>query len=159
MNLAGPWHRERVDDFLADARIPVRVGCRTPNDDPWMVSLWYAWDGDALHCATGADADLVDFLAHDDAVSFEVSTNAMPYRGVRGRGEATVTPDTDKQQLRGLLERYLGGTDNPLGERLLDPDREEVHIRIDPVRLRSWDFTGRMPEREAVEPSSGEKRE
>ncbi len=145
MKLTGPWEREGVDRFLADARIPVRVGCHTPAGHPWLVSVWFEWDG-AIHCATGADADLITFLDADDHVSFEVSTNDPPYKGVRGRGQATVAPDADKQRLRSLLERYLGGVDNAVGDRLLRPEREEVHIRIDPVRLHSWDFSDRMPD-------------
>ncbi len=144
MKLTGPWDRDRVDEFLEGARIPVRVGCRTPADEPWIVSLWFAWDG-AVHCATGADADLIAFLEHDARVSFDVSTNDPPYRGVRGRGTATVSPDEGKGQLRALFEKYLDGTDNELGRRLLRPEREEVHVRIDPDRIHTWDFTGRMP--------------
>ncbi len=144
MKLTGPWDRDRVDEFLEEARIPVRVGCRTPADDPWIVSLWFAWDG-AVHCATGAHADIVDFLEHDARVSFDVSTNDPPYRGVRGRGTATISPDEEKTQLRALFEKYLDGTDNGLGRRLLRPEREEVHVRIDPDRIHTWDFTGRMP--------------
>ncbi len=145
MKVTGPWERHRIDEFLEAARIPVRIGCRTPAGDPWIVSLWFAWDG-AVHCATGADAALVEFLAHDDHVSFEISTNDPPYKGVRGRGTATVTSDVEKTQLRALFERYLGGTDSDLGRRLLRPEREEVHIRIEPERLHTWDFTGRMPD-------------
>ncbi|MDZ5809925.1 pyridoxamine 5'-phosphate oxidase family protein [Halorubrum sp. AD140] len=143
MELSGPWDRDRVDEFLGEARVPIRIGCRTPADDPWIVSLWFSWDG-AVHCATSADADLVSFLAHDARVSFEVSTNDPPYRGVRGRGRATVSPDEGKELLRALLERYLGGVDNPTGERLLRPEREEVRIRIEPERLHTWDYTERM---------------
>lgn len=148
MKITGPWDRDRVDEFLADARIPVRLGCRTPADDPWIVSLWFSWDG-AVHCATSASADLVDFLAHDDHVSFEVSTNDPPYKGVRGRGHVAVSPDEDAELLRSLLERYLGGVDNEVGERLLRPDREEVHVRIDPERLHTWDYSARMPSQSA----------
>lgn len=144
MKLTGVWDRARVDEFLESARIPVRLGCRTPADEPWIVTLWFAWDG-AIHCATGADADVVEFIAHDDRVSFDVSTNDTPYRGVRGRGVATVSPDDGKARLRELMERYLGDTDSKLGERLLAADREEVHVRIDPDRLHSWDYSGRMP--------------
>lgn len=146
MNLTGPWDRARVDEFLADTPIPVRIGCRTPAGDPWMVSLWFRWDG-AIHCATGADADVVEFLELDDHVSFEISTNDPPYKGVRGRGRVAVSPDEDKRLLRSLLKRYLGGTENDLGDRLLRPDRGEVHVRIEPERLHSWDFTGSMPAR------------
>jgi len=147
MEITGPWDRERVDEFLDGARIPVRIGCRTPRDAPWIVSLWFSWDG-AISCATSASADLAAFLAHDDHVSFEVSTNDPPYKGVRGRGRATVTPDADKELLRALLERYLGGTDNPTADRLLRPEREEIRVRIEPERLHSWDYSERMAEPE-----------
>jgi len=143
MEITGPWDRERVDEFLTDARVPVRIGCRTPNDAPWIVSLWFRWDG-AVHCATSANADLVGFLAYDDHVSFEVSTNDPPYKGVRGRGRATVEPDEGKDLLSALLVRYLDGVDNPVGDRLLRPEREEVRIRIDPERLHTWDYSERM---------------
>jgi len=144
MEPSGPWNLDRVDEFLEDTTVPVRIGCHTPSGTPWIVSLWFTWDG-AINCATSADADLVDFLAHDDHVSFEVSTNDPPYKGVRGRGHTTVSVDEEKTLLRSLLERYLGGVDNEVGDRLLSPDREEVRVRIDPKRLHTWDYSQRMP--------------
>jgi nitroimidazol reductase NimA-like FMN-containing flavoprotein (pyridoxamine 5'-phosphate oxidase superfamily) len=146
MDPTGPWDRERVDEYLAAARVPVRLGCRTPSDHPWIVSLWFAWDPDAsaIRCATSASADLVEFVEHDDEVSFDVSTNDPPYKGVRGRGRATVVPDEDKRLLRSLLTKYLGGTDNATADRLLRPERDEAEIRIDPERLHAWDYSERM---------------
>ena len=44
--------------------------------------------------------------------------------------------------------RYLGGTDSALARRLLDADREEVRIRLDPTRAHTWDYSERM--RDAV---------
>ena|SRR6056297_1629548 len=160
MNPTGPWDRRRVDEFLGAARVPVRLGCRTPSGHPWIVSLWFAWDSDAeavdgdgddsahpagaIRCATSANADLVEFVDHDDSVSFDVSTNDPPYKGVRGRGRATVRPDEGKRLLRSLLKKYLGGTDNSTADRLLRPEREEVEIRIEPERLHTWDYSERM---------------
>ncbi|MDB9232574.1 pyridoxamine 5'-phosphate oxidase family protein [Halorubrum ezzemoulense] len=162
MDPTGPWDRDRVDDFLAAASVPVRLGCRTPGDRPWIVSLWFAWDPDggsadggddgdgaarppgAIRCATSANADLVEFVDHDDSVSFDVSTNDPPYKGVRGRGRATVRPDDGKRLLRSLLTKYLGGTDNPTADRLLRSEREEVEIRIEPERIHAWDYSERM---------------
>lgn len=103
-----------------------------------------AVDVGVFHCATGADADVVDYLEHDDGVAFEVSTNDVPYRGVRGHGTVSIAPDEDKATLRALLERYLGGTDAALARRLLDDDRDEVRITVQPDRLFSWDFSDRM---------------
>jgi nitroimidazol reductase NimA-like FMN-containing flavoprotein (pyridoxamine 5'-phosphate oxidase superfamily) len=143
MKLTGPWDRDAVDDFLTTA-VPLRLSCRTPGNHLWMLSLWYRWADDALWCATGSEADVVRYLRANDEVAFEVSTNDPPYRGVRGRGHATLDEDEDKTLLRTLLTRYLGGTDSALARRLLDPSRDEVRIRIDPVRLHSWDYSDRM---------------
>jgi hypothetical protein len=108
-----------------------------------MLSLWFRFDG-RFHCATGAGADVVGYLEGDPEVAFEVSTNDPPYRGVRGRGEATIESDEDKELLRSLIVRYLGDEDEPPGPRLLSSDREEVAITIELERVYSWDFTARM---------------
>lgn len=149
MKRTGPWSASEAAAYLRETTVPVRLSCRTPDDHPWMLSLWYEWverpDGTPeLRCATGADADVVRYLRGDPEVAFEVSENDPPYCGVRGRGTATIEPDEDKTLLRSLLERYLGGTDNELGTKLLSADREEVRIRVTPERLHTWDFTERM---------------
>ena len=143
MKLTGTWNREDVDDFLTTT-VPIRLSCRTPADHLWMLSLWYLWEDDALWCATGADADVVRYLRANNEVAFEVSTNDPPYRGVRGRGHASIDADEEKTLLRRLLQRYLGGTDSALARRLLAPERDEVRIRVDPARLHSWDYSDRM---------------
>jgi len=142
----GSWDADGVAAFLSETTIPLRLACLTAQERLWMLSLWYRWDDEtpALWCATGAGADVVGYLEANDEVSFEVSTNDPPYRGVRGNGTATVEPDPDKELLERLIVRYLGNTDNDLARGLLSGDREEVRIRIEPRRLYSWDFSDRL---------------
>lgn len=146
MEVTGAWTAEETRAFLTSeaGTVPLRLACHTPADELWMLSLWYAFRDDCLLCATGADADLVTFLEHDPSVAFEVSVEDPPYFGVRGRGETTVEPDDEKQLLRELLDRYLGGTESSLADRLLAEDREEVVVRIEPTHLSTWDFSERM---------------
>ena len=40
--------------------------------------------------------------------------------------------------------RALGAFERKLANRLLDADREEVRIRVEPRKLYTWDFTDRM---------------
>ena len=141
----GDWTRERTEQFLEAEAIPVRLACRTPNGGLWMLSLWYRYRDGRLECATGAGAKVVRYLRADPTVAFEVSTNDPPYRGVRGAGTVSITPDEDKELLAALVERYLGGTGSALAERLLAPDREEVRIALDVERAYTWDFSDRMP--------------
>lgn len=142
--VTGSWTRDRMADFLDDAVIPIRLGCRTPGGGLWMLSLWFVYRDDALWCATGESADVVTYLRADPGVSFEVSVNNPPYRGVRGQGSVTIEPDPEKELLRDLLDRYLGGTDSSLARRLLSADRDEVTIRIDPRKIYTWDYSDRM---------------
>ncbi len=142
--LSGAWNRAQTEAFLAETTVPLRLSCHTRSDTLWMLSLWFRYEEGSLWCATSAAADVVSYLAHNDRVAFEISTNEPPYRGVRGNGRTTVTPDEDKQLLRSLLDRYLGGTDSSLAERLLAPERDEVRIEIEPARVYTWDFTDRM---------------
>ena len=142
---AGAWDATETEAFLGSATVPIRLSCHANRESLWMLSLWFLYRDDAFWCATSADADVVDYLAADDHVAFEISTNEPPYKGVRGNGTASVEPDEEKALLRELLARYLGGTDSDLADRLLSPDREEVTISIDPDRLYTWDFSDRMP--------------
>jgi len=142
---AGAWDATETEAFLGSATVPIRLSCHANRESLWMLSLWFLYRDDAFWCATSADADVVDYLADDDHVAFEISTNEPPYKGVRGNGTASVEPDEEKTLLRELLARYLGGTDSDLADRLLSPDREEVTISIDPDRLYTWDFSDRMP--------------
>jgi len=144
MDPTGAWDRAETEAFLERETIPIRLSCHTKGGDLWMLSLWYRYRDGALWCATSADADVVDYLSHDDRVAFEISTNEPPYKGIRGNGTTSVDRDPDKDLLKTLLERYLGGTDSPLAERLLSPKRDEVRIRIDPDRVYTWDFSHRM---------------
>lgn len=156
MHVRGSLSKPEITTFLEETTVPIRIACRTPRDDLWMVSLWYRLagvDGEPadhdewrLQCSTSARADVVSFLEYDSGVAFEVSTNDPPYAGLRGRGSVTIEPDPEKETLRDLLERYLGGTESPLARNLLRDERDEVTITIDPAVVYGWDFSERMRE-------------
>lgn len=141
---AGAWTETRVEAFLEETTVPVRLATHRPDDSLWLVALWYRYRDGELECATWAGADVVRFLRHDPDVAFDVSTNHPPYRGVRGAGTAKLSRDRDKRVLRDLLKRYLGSTDSELAAWLLDEDRKEVRIRVSPRRVYSWDYSERM---------------
>jgi nitroimidazol reductase NimA-like FMN-containing flavoprotein (pyridoxamine 5'-phosphate oxidase superfamily) len=160
-SVKGPWSREQLAEFLDDALLPLRLGCRRPDGGLWMLSLWFSYEAGQFRCATASSSDIARFLRNDDAVCFELSTNRPPYMGVRGNGTAILEADEEKTLLRELLDRYLGGTESELASLLLADDREEMVIRVEPERLFTWDFTDRMrsartetPAGQAPEPQS-----
>lgn len=141
--VGGPWDQPKVVRWLLGARIPVRLAVLAPRG-PLVVSLWYRYDDGALWCATRADADVVKHITADPRVGIEVGPDVPPYRGVRGTGRATVVPEHGGTMLDALLARYLDPVNDDLAALLARNADDEVAIRIDQLRLSSWDFSGRM---------------
>lgn len=139
----GSWTGADIGTFLAEARIPLRVSL-TSAHGPLVVPLWFEYRDDRLWSCSPDDSTLVNALRAAPEVGFDVSTNDLPYKGVRGRGRATCVATSDTEALETLLTRYLGSTDNPLSQTLLSRTAPEATVVIDPTWLTSWDFSQRM---------------
>ena len=139
----GAWNGAVIARFLLDSRIPLRLSFESRNG-PIIVPLWFEYsDGRMVSCSP-EESTLVQSLVAKPEVAFDVSTNDLPYRGVRGRGHASCTTTTDTAQLETLLTRYVGGTDGQLAQWLLNRSGRESIIVIEPSWLTSWDFSERM---------------
>ena len=42
-DMRGPWNEAQAGDFLAEARIPIRLACVGSDGFPRVVSLWYRY--------------------------------------------------------------------------------------------------------------------
>jgi len=144
LTLKGPWDKARIDAFLRDSIIPLRLACVAEDGFPRVVSVWYGYDGQHLRCVSHRSSQLVGLLERCDRVGFELAPNEPPYHGVRGQGVARLNADADGVVLRQMLERYLGGTTSKLAHWLLSRAEEEVLITIEPLRLFTWDYRERM---------------
>ena len=132
----------QVATFLKAATIPVRLAT-VGKQGPLVQSLWFVYDDDAIWCATTESALVVRRIEARPEVGFEIAGDAAPYRGVRGRGTATIESEAGESILQVLLDRY-GFADSELGDWLMSRVSTEVAIRITPSVLASWDFSERM---------------
>ena len=139
------WPASKIERFLAETRIPVRLGCVDSSGAPLVCSVWYRFADDAIWCATQRGAKIVKLLRHEPRCAFEIAGDDMPYRGVRGQGEAQLIEEDGADVLAALIERYLGTLESDFARWLLARSDDEVAIRIDPEWLTSWDFSNRMP--------------
>ena len=143
---SGPWSESKVREFLAEARMPMRLAANTSSGFPVILSLWFLPDGDDLLAAVHQDARIVKRLRADSKCAFEIAPNDPPYFGVRGQANAVLEEEGGGALLERLLERYLGSTDSELGEFLLSRADEELLVRLRPSLINSWDYSGRMRE-------------
>ncbi|MBT7334308.1 MAG: pyridoxamine 5'-phosphate oxidase family protein [Gammaproteobacteria bacterium] len=145
----GQWTGAQIMGFLAETLIPVRLGLTTKNG-PLIVPVWFEYSSHRLHLCSPDNSLLVDALRANPEVSFDVSTNDLPYAGIRGRGIASCTVAHDNRVLEKLITRYVGHTDNALADMLLNRASDEALVEIEPTWITSWDFSGRMRGIESV---------
>jgi nitroimidazol reductase NimA-like FMN-containing flavoprotein (pyridoxamine 5'-phosphate oxidase superfamily) len=145
--VTGAWSVDELETFLTESTIPIRIATSRGDGSRWIVPLWYRYRDGTIEGATGTNADISGFLRTDDEVAFDISTNHPPYRGVRGTGTTSLSPDENKNVLESLITRYLGGTESSLAEWLLDDSRNETRISIQPTELYTWDYSDRMQPR------------
>ena len=138
------WSQPEIERFLADCVIPVRLACLTPRHEPIVCSLWYLHEDGALWCATQKTAKVAQYLERHPLCGFEISTETLPYKGVRGQGEATRSPELGPDILLQLIDRYLGTRDSAFARWLVARSSSEVAIAIRPRWLTAWDFSARM---------------
>jgi hypothetical protein len=141
---SGPFSPAEVDTFLDGAVIPMRLATVSPTGWPTVVSLWFLREGDELWAATRPTSALAAFLAETPRCAFEIAGDEPPYRGVRGRADVVLDAGAGGPVLERLLTRYLGGTEGPLARNLLARAADEVHLRLRPRSLVSWDYSVRM---------------
>ncbi|MFT7689166.1 MAG: hypothetical protein ACI9FB_004534, partial [Candidatus Azotimanducaceae bacterium] len=89
-------------------------------------------------------SQLVKLLSKNAKCAFEVAPNDPPYKGVRGRGEVTLTRDGVDETLHTLISRYLGDSNNSLAKWLLSRAEQEYVLEIKPTWITSWDYGHRM---------------
>lgn len=134
-------HDATVD--VLELAIPLRLGVETARG-PLIVPLWFVVEGDTLWCASQGDSLVVRALSATPRCAFDLSTNDMPYRGLRGRAVARCDAERGGEMLERLLLRYLGSLQTPLARRLLARRASEVAIALSPTWETRWDFTQRM---------------
>jgi len=128
---------------LLDECMPLRISVQTPKG-PLIASLWFEWDGARFWCACQKDAAIVRAIERERLCAFDLSTNDMPYRGLRGRGHAHCRPDRGVAVLERLIDRYLPDRRTPLAVWLLSRSANEVAIEITPTWQTAWDYSARM---------------
>ena len=137
-------------DFLQNAKIPLRLSCNTQSGWPMILSLWYLYEDERLFCATQETAKVVSYLKNEPRCAYEIAGDYPPYCGIRGQSRAVLDPSRGIEILEKLLIRYQGSTDTPLAKTLLAKKDNEVALILKPTTLYQWDFSNRM---ELVRPS------
>jgi PPOX class probable F420-dependent enzyme len=134
-------------EVLSVVRQPLTATIATngPAGSPHLVAMWYGVIDDEVWFASKMKAQKVRNLERDSSIAFMV-WDGETYDNVRGVSiEGRALLSTDAADLWRLIvnihERYNGPYSTDLDDMLRAKIRNRVAVRIDRVRIRSWDHS------------------
>jgi PPOX class probable F420-dependent enzyme len=113
------------------------------NDGGVLLSpVWHEWRDGGFDVVTGHGDVKVEHLRHDSRATILVYEHTPPYRGVELRARAVLEQSGAHEAARRLAVRYLGVE---AGEEYAAGGGDDVLIRLEPGKLRAWDFADEYP--------------
>jgi PPOX class probable F420-dependent enzyme len=106
------------------------------NGNVLLSPVWHRWRDDGFDVVTGGDDVKASHLRGDPRANIVVCEHDPPYCGIEVRGRA-VLRHADPHVVRDIAVRYLGPE---RGEAYADRGYDDTLIRLEPGRLRAWDF-------------------
>jgi PPOX class probable F420-dependent enzyme len=130
---------EDLGDLLERPLLAV-LATRSARGDVLLSPVWHEWNDGGFTVFTGRDDVKVRHIRRDPRVSIVACEQTPPYRGIEIHADARIEANGDTQTMRRIAARYIGET---AAEAWANPT--DVLIRIEPGRLRVWDFTDDYP--------------
>lgn len=146
---------ERMDKFLASDAI-ARLACVKPDGMPYVIPVWYQWDGNALWFVGRERSEWCRYLQANPKCSVVIDRTgevdlgddqfAIPKVFFEGLADVVEEPNVGGKWV-GIAEemsvRYFG----PNGPTYLDSTRNQPRwlIKVTPTRMKSWEGVGWAP--------------
>jgi PPOX class probable F420-dependent enzyme len=123
-------------DGLLDRPLVAVLGTHRASGDVLLSPVWHRWRDGGFDVVTGEDDVKVRHLRGDPRASIVLFESDPPYRGIEVRGHV-VLGHADSDVVRDIAARYLG---DEKGRAYADRGHDDTLIRLEPGRLRAWDF-------------------
>ena len=134
-----------VGRFL-ESKLNLQFGTIDEEGDPNIQPVWFDYDKEKekLMLITPKAAKKVRNLRSNPNVYFSIDDENYPYKGVKGKGIATIIEDPIKTvpEAEKMNIKYLGTLDHPIPKMILESAQKGSHIviEIDPKFFSTWDF-------------------
>ena len=129
---------EDLGDLLEQPLVAV-LATRRADGGLLLSPVWHRWRDGGFDVVTGRDDVKVRQLRRDPRANIVVYEHVPPYRGIEVRAEARLEDAGDA--VRQIASRYLGERD---GAAYAEGSGDDTLIRLEPGRLRAWDFADQM---------------
>jgi PPOX class probable F420-dependent enzyme len=140
--------REEIEKFL-DNKLNLQLATTDDRGEPNIQPVWFYYDkdGEKLLITTSKLARKTQNLRNKPVVYFSIDDENPPYKGVKGKGIATLVEDPDRTVPQGdrISMKYLGTLDHPIAKMISEGSKkgDNVLIEISPKFFSTWDY-GKM---------------
>jgi PPOX class probable F420-dependent enzyme len=125
---------DELGDLLEQPLVAVLATYR--RDGAALLSpVWHRWRDGGFDVVTNRGGIKERHLQHDPRASILVFEHEPPYRGIEVSGEARL--ESSGEAFREIAIRYLGEEE---GKAYAEQVMDETLIRLEPGRVRAWDF-------------------
>ena len=141
--------REEAETFL-ESKLNLQIATIDEKGEPNIQPVWFYYDKDKgkLLILTSKSSKKTQNLTNRPTIYFSVDDENPPYKGVKGKGNATVVEDPTKivPQAEKISMKYLGTLDHPVAKEMSDRSKngEGVLVEISPKFFSTWDFGKRQ---------------
>jgi nitroimidazol reductase NimA-like FMN-containing flavoprotein (pyridoxamine 5'-phosphate oxidase superfamily) len=97
--------KEEVERFL-ESKLNLQLATIDEQDEPNIQPVWFYYnrDRDKLLITTSKLAKKTQNLRNKPSIYFSIDDENPPYKGVKGKGIATLVEDPDKRVSQGEIE-------------------------------------------------------
>ncbi|WP_179137064.1 pyridoxamine 5'-phosphate oxidase family protein [Candidatus Entotheonella palauensis] len=139
-----PLKPDELYTFLTTGRHILKLATLTPDGWPYIVPVWYIYDGGAFTILARPKNRWVAYVESDPRVSLCIDTVGAPYARVLIKGLAEIVDPQWIGPWKDLAIRYLGleAGQTYYKETKMIP---RVNIRITPQEITTWGGGGWHP--------------
>ena len=138
--------REEAERFL-ESKLNLQLATIYEQGEPNIQPVWFYYDknGEKLSITTSKLAKKTQNLRNKPTIYFSIDDENLPYKGVKGKGIATIVEDPNKiiPQADRISMKYLGTLDHPVAKTITEFTKkgEVVLVEINPKFLSTWDYS------------------
>jgi nitroimidazol reductase NimA-like FMN-containing flavoprotein (pyridoxamine 5'-phosphate oxidase superfamily) len=142
--------KEEIDRFL-ESKLMLQMSTIDEHGEPNIQPVWFYYDKnrEKLSITTSKLAKKTQNLRNKPILYFSIDDENFPYKGVKGKGIATIIEDPNRNVAQGdrISMKYLGTLDHPIAKMISERSKkgEVVVIEISPKFFSTWDYGKMQP--------------
>jgi PPOX class probable F420-dependent enzyme len=133
-----------LDELSGLVELPLLAVLATYRRDGTVLlsPVWHEWRAGGFNVATSSLNVKARHLRRNPTASLVICEHTPPYRGVEARCEAKLVTEGVRECAERIASRYLG---SEAGAAYAEVTADDLLVRLEPDKLRAWDFVDEYP--------------